>query len=422
METDVQLLRATQAYATEILENHLDQGYSYHTLDHTQQVVEATTTIGQEMGLKPEEVNLLKTAAWLHDLGYIRVYLRHEEASMAMAREFLERQGANPALIDRVVRLIEATKLNQEPRDTLEAILKDADLSNLATDQALENAELIREEWSRFCNREYSDLEWDEFNYNFYKSHQYYTAYGKQVLDPPKQEHIRTLKKRIKKVKKKEQVADRAALEHQLEKAESKLAKAKRKLKRAKEQKPDRGIETMFRTTYRTHINLSSIADNKANILLSINAIIISIVFSSVIDKYDLIERNESLSAIVIPSFGMLLVCMTTIVFAILSTRPKVNSGTFAREDIINKKTNLLFFGNFHSMNLDDFQWGIGEMMQDADYLYGSMAKDIYFLGRVLAKKFQLLRIAYNVFMYGMGISVLAIALVFWMAKSGFFK
>ena len=55
-----------------------------------------------------------------------------------------------------------------------------------------------------------------------------------------------------------------------LEETEVQLDKAKSRLKKMKKLRPDRGIETMFRTTYRTHINLSSIADNKANILLSI--------------------------------------------------------------------------------------------------------------------------------------------------------
>ena len=53
-------------------------------------------------------------------------------------------------------------------------------------------------------------------------------------------------------------------------------------------------------------------------------------------------------------------------------------------------------------MELPDYDWAIKEMMQDKDYLYGSMIKDIYFLGVVLARKYKLLRIAYNIFMFGL--------------------
>ena len=163
----------------------------------------------------------------------------------------------------------------------------------------------------------------------------------------------------------------------------------------------------MFRTTYRTHISLSSIADNKANILLSINAIIISIISSSL---YSQIQDHPYM---LVPAILLLTTCLATIVFAILSTRPSVNSGIFTKEDILNKQTNLLFFGNFHRMALDDYLWGMREMMKDSDYLYGSMSKDIYFLGVVLAKKFKLLRYAYTIFMYGIVLSVVSLGIAY---------
>ena len=58
-------------------------------------------------------------------------------------------------------------------------------------------------------------------------------------------------------------------------------------------------------------------------------------------------------------------------------------------------------------MSLEDFDWGFHEMMKDKDFLYGSLIKDLYFLGKVLGRKYQLLRIAYTVFMYGIIASVL---------------
>jgi hypothetical protein len=99
--------------------------------------------------------------------------------------------------------------------------------------------------------------------------------------------------------------------------------------------------------------------------------------------------------------------CLVTIVFAILATRPSIASGKFTRDDIKEKKTNLLFFGNFHSMDLKDYEWGMREMMKDYEYLYGSMIKDIYFLGKVLARKYRFLRLAYTFFMFGFTVSII---------------
>ncbi|MEO1712991.1 MAG: Pycsar system effector family protein, partial [Bacteroidota bacterium] len=168
-----------------------------------------------------------------------------------------------------------------------------------------------------------------------------------------------------------------------------------------------RGVETMYRTTYRTHTNLSSIADNKANIMLSINAIIISIVVSTLVTSFD---TNPKL---VVPTIILLTVCLTSVVFATLSTRPKVTEGKFTREDIEQKRSNLLFFGNYYNMELEDFHWGMMEMIRNSDFLYSSMTRDLYFLGKVLSKKYRYLSICYSIFMYGLIGSVIAFAIAF---------
>lgn len=179
--------------------------------------------------------------------------------------------------------------------------------------------------------------------------------------------------------------------------------------KREKEQKPERAIDTLFRITLNNHTSLSGIADSKANILLSVNAIIISIALSTLIPKLD----SPNNAHLMIPTFVMLLSSVTTIIFAILSTRPKVTKGVFTRQDIENKKVNLLFFGNFYKMPLEEYQWAMNEMMKDKEYLYNSMIKDLYFLGLVLEKKYRLLRIAYNLFMIGIIISVVSFVIAF---------
>ncbi|TAE51100.1 MAG: HD domain-containing protein [Bacteroidetes bacterium] len=409
MNTHSLLLSQAEAYATELLEQQLDKGYRYHTYEHTRQVVDASEQIGRQAGLREEEVELIKIAAWFHDLGYLKRYIGHEEDSREIARRFLLEREADQIALNVIDGLISATRLDKEPSNTLEEVIKDADLYNLATPQALENSQLIREEWFSFCERQYSDEDWDELNYRFFKEHSYYTKWAQEELEPLKQDNIRQLKKNIKKRRKMVEQSEQAVLISKIELQEEHMQDLRKKIKKLRKQQPGRGIETMFRTTYRTHISLSDLADNKANILLSINAIIISIIFSAVVvEQKAVIFKNG-----IYPILMILVVCMTTIVCAVLATRPKVSSGKFTRDDILEKKTNLLFFGNFHRMNLTDYQWGIDQMMKDADYLYGSMSKDIYFLGKVLAQKFQLLRLAYNIFMYGMGASILAFIITY---------
>ena len=197
-----------------------------------------------------------------------------------------------------------------------------------------------------------------------------------------------------------------------VEDLEEKIAALKDKLKKAKDLSPTRGIETMFRITSKSHMELSAIADNKANIMISINSIILSVIVTV------LIRRLEEFPHFTIPSILLTVVCLTTIVFGVLATRPNISAGKFRKEDIMNKEANLLFFGNFHRMSLEDYKWGMTEMLKDADYLYGSMIKDIYFLGVVLGKKYRLLRVCYTIFMFGFVFSILGFILAQFLYKN----
>jgi hypothetical protein len=182
-----------------------------------------------------------------------------------------------------------------------------------------------------------------------------------------------------------------------------------KKKKKTKTEKPDRGIDTMFRTTLNNHNNLSSLVDNKANILLSVNAIIISVSLTTIIPKLD----NPSNSHLVIPTLILIISSVIAITFTILATIPSVTKGSFTRNEVDEKKVNLLFFGNFYKMPYEDYNWAMNELIKDKDYLYNSMIKDLYHLGIVLEKKYRLLRVAYTIFMFGIIISVLAFLIAF---------
>jgi hypothetical protein len=89
-------------------------------------------------------------------------------------------------------------------------------------------------------------------------------------------------------------------------------------------------------------------------------------------------------SHLILPSFILLLSSVLTIIFAILSTKPNVTKTTFSSQDIINRKVNLLFFGNFQQMQFDDYHNAMKDLIKDRDYIYDSMVKDLYYLGKFL--------------------------------------
>ena len=163
-----------------------------------------------------------------------------------------------------------------------------------------------------------------------------------------------------------------------------------------------RGVQTMFKNSASNHQRLSVMADNKAFIMISVNSIIISVVIGLLIGK---LVQN---SYLIWPTMLLLCVSVVTIIYSVLATRPNVPKGTFTMEQVEKKTVNLLFFGSFYNMELKDFQYGIDQMMNDSEFLYGSFVKDIYWQGKVLGRKFRLLRKSYDIFMYGLAASVLA--------------
>ncbi|MEO6685807.1 MAG: Pycsar system effector family protein, partial [Dyadobacter sp.] len=174
------------------------------------------------------------------------------------------------------------------------------------------------------------------------------------------------------------------------------------KEKKAKADRPDKGIETMFRISSNNHQRLSDMADNKAHIMITTTSIIISVLLSILLRK---LEDNAYL---IFPTILLLTICVITMVFSILATRPTIPHGTFTEQDITDKKVNLLFFGNFYRMAYAEYAAGMQAMMNDRDFLYGSLTKDVYSQGVVLGRKYRLLRVGYNVFMFGIVASVVS--------------
>lgn len=174
-----------------------------------------------------------------------------------------------------------------------------------------------------------------------------------------------------------------------------------------------RGVSDMFRTSYRTHIELSAIADNKSNIMISINGIIISIILASISPK---IDSNPWL---LIPTSILLITCMVALVYSVLAARPRVSKEEVSLEDVRSNRSNILFFGNFNKLNREDYVTGMEELMTDSERLYDTMARDLYGLGSVLSEKYRLIRIAYNVFMVGLVLSVSSFILVYLIISGG---
>lgn len=402
------VLAAAQAYVTRQYESHPDPVLVYHNLVHTSQVVQAADQISAYYRLSEADHLIVMLAAWFHDMGYLEgERTSHESAGADAVLAFAKAQGLPEATGRAAADCILATKMPQQPNNLLEQIVCDADLFHLGSKEFSKRNKLLRTEAELAAGQKISGVEWTRTTIQFLESHQYHTAYCRTLLNPQKEENIEKLKIKLE--------------EKQREAMEEKpgIAKAEKKAEKVKEDKEDKsekkkpGVETMFRTTGTNHIRLSSMADSKANIMISVNAIIISVLLSV------LLRKLEDYPNFILPAVIFLATSVTTIVFAVLATRPNVTSGRFTEEDIKNKKANLLFFGNFHQMSYPEYEEGMETIIKNPDYLYSNMIHDIYNLGVVLGRKYRLLRLAYNTFMFGIVASVIAftVAAIFFPVK-----
>jgi predicted metal-dependent HD superfamily phosphohydrolase len=400
-EEQTQQLDDARAYVTELFQKKVAPGFVFHNLGHTESVVAAAEEMATFYGLNDEDRFVLMLAAWFHDTGFSSGKAEeHEKESIRLVTDFLQSHNIDNEIIQRVSSAIQATRMPQSPLSQVEKILCDADLFHLGGTDYKKMSQQLKEEQEIYFKKEFPKKEWRQRNIEFLETHQYFTEYAQQKREPQKQELIRLLRKKQGDKEIKHTEAMELSPYSFSTKPDLKGTLKERAAKEVKER--ERSIQTMFRMTANNHIHLSSQADSKAHIMISVNSIIISIMFSV------LLGRLEYYPHLAIPTMLLAAVCVLTIIFSVLATRPSISGGRFTEDDIRNKKTNLLFFGNFHKMELEEYNWAMNELLKDSEYIYGSMIKDTYFLGIVLAKKYRYLRISYTIFMYGLIMAVIA--------------
>lgn len=379
-----ELIKKAREFVTDYYRSNFSRDRLFHSIMHTHNVVTESKELAKAYNLDKQQIAKLEIAALFHDIGYAEAPERHEAKSAELMTKFCQDNKINASDISDIQEIILATHKEATPEGLLQEIIKDADCSHLGKDNYFSQGDLLRREWQLMGGPTFSDKEWIQENIQFLESHKFYTQHADIKWGKYKTKNLAKLNKQLAKSEFKNNPVNSAVTP------------------RVIPDKLGRGVETMYRVTLRNHNSLSRIADNKASIMLSINAIMISVIMASLIPKLD---NNPNL---IWPTLILITVCLSAITLAILSARPNYKVGKYDKESFLNKKFNVLFFGNFHSMKLDEFEWALEELIKDESLLYSCLSKDLYFLGVVMLRKYQLLRWCYNVFMYGIIISAIA--------------
>lgn len=365
----------------------------FHNLEHSLEVQNNIIELGVNSGLTAKEILLLRLAAIFHDTGWIENKEDHESHSVLIAEKFLANNGVPDNDIKIISDLIKITNITLTPNTLLEKVIRDADILHVGRKGFNKKSQLLRSEKELNLNRYYNDKQWLEKNINFLETNHFFTDYAKQQYQSKKEKNILKLKSKKEEIMKDFDSADNSTLIKNDDK------------KKEKKKDSGRGVETMFRNTIRTHVEFSSMADSKANIMISVNTLLLTAVAAFLVKSLD---TNPHL---ILPTAILVAVSLSTLIFAISVTKPKITAGTFTREDVQKRRVNLMFFGNFCKMDINSFEWGMNELINDSEFLYSNMIRDYYNLGIVLGEKYRKLRICYSIFMYGIIVCVIAFAL-----------
>ena len=337
--------------AEQFLKEHYGSQFSaiqlFHNLNHSLRVKEACLKLADLEGISETEKQILALAALFHDSAYFGGPDNHEERSAQIARNFLIENGADEDLILQVESCIRATVPSSEPDSIQKKVLKDADMAHLGAVDYFSQLNLLRAEWELMNGTSYNHGSWWTMNEKFLRNHSYYTEAAKKLFGKQKQENLETV----------------VSISSSYQEKDG-HAKAKKKgKKKKKEPSIDPILETrtaqmMFKTSLRNHIDLTNIADNKANIILSINALINTISIPLILNMGALGPKKA------IPFFFLFTTSIVSIIFAALVTRPVKIQGFTNIKAIKEGKSNLFFFGNFYKMNLQQYEEGLRSVGQ----------------------------------------------------------
>lgn len=166
---------------------------------------------------------------------------------------------------------------------------------------------------------------------------------------------------------------------------------------------PGNEINYLLQQTRVHHMQLSSMADLKANMLLTMASIVVTLAAPQVM------KAGSQLPLVVLIGFSL-----ATILLAAYAVMPKLSfSGRVASPaDVQNPQFNLLFFGDFTGMTYAQFEAEMERVMSDPSLVYQAQVREIYTLGMFLAqKKYRYLRYAYTTFIVGLFASIITLLL-----------
>ncbi|PKP01152.1 MAG: phosphohydrolase [Bacteroidetes bacterium HGW-Bacteroidetes-9] len=176
-------------FIVEKMKRELPHFVVYHSVDHTLDVHDAAERLAVLEGLNDSDIRLVRAAALFHDSGITVSFIDHEDISADLAGQYLPSFGFNLEEIERIQRMIVATKLPQTATTLEEKILCDADLDYLGRGDFFIIGQKLRLEWE-LSDRKVSLCDWYIIQMEFLRAHFYFTKSAQVLRNERKQKNL----------------------------------------------------------------------------------------------------------------------------------------------------------------------------------------------------------------------------------------
>jgi len=197
-----EILGQVKENAMKVLSTELPDGVTYHSINHTYDVVKSAKEIATQQGLNEDDMEAVLVAAWFHDIGYTKGIENHEKEGANIACDFLYSHDYPKEKVEKVVGCILATKMPQNPTNNLEQIICDADMMHLADHNYFAKADLLHKEIEHTKVCKISESQWLEMNQEFLDNHCFFTDYAKKNYQSAVKENLKKVRDRLKSWKK----------------------------------------------------------------------------------------------------------------------------------------------------------------------------------------------------------------------------
>jgi len=376
-------------------DNH-DRKAVYHNYQFCISVCEKITEIiEEESNIDTNDAQQAQLAAIFYTLGIVDNRKSPLPSAQLLWKEFSAKHAIATDSIKAVTDCLKSFFENQIKNTDAKKLLEDGIHAQIYAQEDATQIALYKMECQSYSDTDISNLEWNTQQYEKLQDITFHFPYSKLQYKPLISQNLLDYAQKIKRNKRN----GPKAWEHE------KL----RNFQNLEKRLPSDATQTFFRANFRNHINLSAIADQKANIMISVNAIMISVLIS-VLSYRNITETNPK---VIVPVVIFLIAGLASLICAVLSARPKVTSLNRSNMPIEELQRNIVFFGNFVHLNLEQYEEAMDAMFRDNELIYGNMTRDLYYLGKVLQQKYSYLSISYNVFMVGFVATVLTFLVAF---------